>query len=353
MKQSLGPESQLVQQSLQNLPAEPADQQTRHISLVYNPNSCNWLSYRQADDAEAALHQLLEPLLRPAGIAYEIIPLGRWELPQLEKRLHELGSEQIWVAGGDGTILALAPLAKKLDLPLGVIPAGTMNLLARDLGMSFDFAECVRQLLEAEPLLMDMADVNAQPFLCISNLGLSTRFSSLREKLRHQPAVVRWPTIVWQMFSALLHYPNLRIEIEANGQLYKVKSRAISITNNPLCDRGGLFPSRERLDSGQLAIYITQETSAWSMPRLFSKLMLGNWQHDPELQVIHTQEAIFRFPHKHKPHKTKIRQLKVMSDGEIFRLRTPLRYQISARSLRMLRPVQALPAQPIDSEKEV
>jgi hypothetical protein len=58
--------------------------------------------------------------------------------------------------------------------------------------------------------------------------------------------------------------------------------------------------------------------------------MLGNWQHDPELLVIHTPEAVLRLPRR--------RSLKVMTDGELQTYRTPLRYSLSPRQLKVLRP---------------
>ncbi|MGV3525485.1 MAG: diacylglycerol/lipid kinase family protein [Candidatus Sericytochromatia bacterium] len=306
-------------------------QAVRRIVLVYNPASCAWLSHAQPEDTERYLREQLDPL----DLAYDLVPFDGDTLAALPAQLKALHSEAIWVAGGDGSVLALAPIAKQLDLPLGVIPAGTMNLLARDLGMSLDLPTALRQLASAETVPIDVADVNGYPFLCISNLGVSTRYTQLREDMRHQSGWVRWPSLTWHMLQTLFNYPLLHLRIVANGQSWRVKSRAVSITNNPLCDNGGLVPSREVLDSGKLGIYVTQETAIWSLPRLMAKLMLGNWQHDPEMLAIHTEEAMIHFSRRRK------RKIKVMSDGEIFTHRTPLHYRIRAKHLPMLRPVVA------------
>lgn len=301
----------------------------QRIVLVYNPSSCAWLSHATPQDTEKYLHEQLASL----ELDYELVTFDVDSLAELPTQLKALKTEAIWVAGGDGSVLALAPIAKQLGLPLGVIPAGTMNLLARDLGMSLDLPTALRQLASAEVVPIDVADVNGYPFLCISNLGVSTRYTQLREDMRHHSGWVRWPSLTWHMLQALYNYPLLHMRIVANGQTWRIKSRAISITNNPLCDNGGLVPSRELLDSGKLGIYITQETAIWSLPRLMARLMLGNWQHDPEMLSIHTEEAIIHFSRRRK------RKIKIMSDGEIFTHRTPLHYRIRAKHLPMLRPV--------------
>lgn len=297
------------------------------ITLLYNPHSNYWLTYGSTEATEAYLHELMAPL----GVKYVLVALSDMPMNALEAQLKTSQTEALWVAGGDGSILALAALAQKLDIPLGIIPAGTMNLLARDLGLSLDLPTAVQQLATATITPIDVASVNQQPFLCISNLGLSTRFTQLREEMRHQPAWVRWPSIVWQMGTALFKYRNLRIDIEANGETVRVKTRAVSVSNNPLSNQGSLLPSRDALDSGQLAIYVTKETSVWSVPRLYSRLMLGNWQHDPELLVIHAAEAVLRLPRR--------RSIKVMTDGELHTYRTPLRYRMQSQPLKVLRPL--------------
>lgn len=297
-----------------------------HITLLYNPRSNYWLTYGPTEATEAYLHGQMALL----KVNYTLVALTDMPLKALEIQLKASQTEALWVAGGDGSILALSTLAHKLDIPLGVIPAGTMNLLARDLGMALDLPTAFQQLATAAVIEMDVASVNQQPFLCISNVGLSTRFTQLREEMRHQPAWKRWPSIVWQMGQALFKYRNLRIDIEANGKTVRLKTRAISVANNPLSNQGSLLPSRDTLDSGQLAIYVTKETTIWSVPRLYSRLMLGNWQQDPELLVIHAPEAVLRLPRR--------RSLKVMTDGELQTYRTPLRYSLSPRQLKVLRP---------------
>lgn len=309
------------------------------VLLVYNPHAnCLLPDHRPAGlSPEAWLRQLLQPL----NYDVELLALDADSLRQLPARLAAARPAAVWVAGGDGSVLAVSRITRRLDLPLGVIPAGTMNLLARDLGMSLNLPDALQQLARAEVSEIDVAEVNGHPFLCISNLGLSTRFSQLREQRRHVSAWRRWPFIVYRMIKSLFDYPPLRFEIRAEGQNWRVKSRSISISNNPLGETAGMLPSRPRLDSGSLAVYVTRERSVWSLPRLYARLMRGRWKQDPELICIESNQAELNVPRR--------RSIRLMLDGELKHLSLPLRYRLQPRVLKILRPVPPVPAEVADT----
>lgn len=306
---------------------DPQPQSLQRITLVYNQASCNWLHYADTGSTEAALHQLLDPL----PLEVDLVALTPQSLKQLPQRLRATQSQAIWAAGGDGTVLALARIAKAQNLPLGILPTGTLNLMGRDLGMSLVLAEAIQQLLAAQICTIDMAEVNGHPFLCISNLGVSTRYTQLREALRFKASWVRWPRVAWYMLKMYFKYPPHHICIMSQGQTLRFKSRSVSVTNNLLCENGGFVLSRDQLDAGKLGVYVVQESSAWSVPRLFSRFFLGRWKQDPDLLQLDTTEMKLYFGRRR-------RRITVMNDGEILKLYTPLHYRLHVKSLKMLRP---------------
>lgn len=297
------------------------------IALIYNPSSCAWLAFADQAATEAALQAHLTDL----PIQAEIIAFEPEHLAKLPQRLKNLKVEAIWAAGGDGTVLALAEIAKACDLPLGVVPTGTMNLMGRDLQMSLDLDTALQQLLSATVCKIDMAEVNGHPFLCVSNLGFSTRYTQMRENLRFHSGWIRWPKIAGHMLGLMFKYPSKHIRLVSQGKSIRIKSRSVSITNNPLNEKGDFVLCRDQLDSGKLGVYVIRESNSWSLPRLISRLLLGNWKQDMDLISLDTDHLSLHFRHHRKVH--------VMNDGEIIKLKTPLRYHMRARSLKILRPV--------------
>lgn len=298
----------------------------KRIALIYNPSSCAWLAFADRQATETALKAHLADL----PIQAEIIAFEPSQFEQLPERLKALQVEAIWAAGGDGTVLALANIAKACDLPLGVLPTGTMNLMARDLNMSLDIDTALQQLLTATVCQIDMAEVNGHPFLCVSNLGFSTRYTQMRENLRFHSGWVRWPKIAGHMIGLFFKYPAKHIRLVSKGKSIRLKSRSVSITNNPLDEKGDFVLCRTQLDSGKLGVYLIRERNAWSLPRLISRLFLGNWKQDMDLISLDTDHLSIHFRHH--------RKVNVMNDGEIIRMHTPLRYHMRARSLKILKP---------------
>src|SRR5215204_5619046 len=100
---------------------------------------------------------------RDAGIAGEIIRVGP---DGLGDALTAAAAEQrpVIVAGGDGSVSAAVQRFAGTGIPLGVLPFGTYNLLAQDLGMSTELEEAVRQLAGADERRIDLGQVGRRRF---------------------------------------------------------------------------------------------------------------------------------------------------------------------------------------------
>jgi diacylglycerol kinase family enzyme len=96
----------------------------------------------------------------------------------------DAGATQVFVLGGDGTVLAVAGAVLGRDVAIGIVPLGTANLLARDLGLPLDPADAVDALAKAEVRRIDVGRVNGELFLCASMLGLTTTLARAREAAR-------------------------------------------------------------------------------------------------------------------------------------------------------------------------
>lgn len=243
------------------------------------------------------------------------------------------GSERVFVLGGDGTVLAVAEALVDQAAPLAIVPLGTANLLARDLGIPLEPAAAVDALTDltrdAERAIC-IGRVNGHLFLNASMIGLTTRLARTREALRGRGllrAAVRFASkAVW----LLRRYPYRRMHLDAGGTPIKVKTRALVITNNPIGTKMRPYPSRARLDTGLLGIYGIHKGPLHQLPRLALRLLWGRWADDPRL--FHYQASALRIETGNQ------RKLTVMNDGERLRIRAPLHYDILPGSLRVLAP---------------
>ncbi|MFI5910618.1 diacylglycerol/lipid kinase family protein [Dactylosporangium sp. NPDC051541] len=231
-------------------------------------------------------------------------------------------------------------------VPMGILPGGTMNVLARDLGVPTELEKAVAALATAPVERIDVATVNGQVFLCSSMLAMLPHIGRLRERARGGTARATVP-LLGRMLRVLRRYPRMRLTIVVDGREYQEKTRAMVISCNPLSSQatqatsvktrsaGAGFkpspmPGRERLDAGKLAVYVAHDRTRWDLLAVAAKLFDGSWQRDKRVRAYEGATV--------EVHAAGSGLLSVMSDGEIAQLTVPLRYELRPRALAMLAP---------------
>jgi len=273
---------------------------------------------------------LLIQRLGERGIEVQLIPLAP---DTFAASLHgALGEDvrAIYVAGGDGTLLSVVEALDGHRVPLGIIPRGTMNWMAKDLGIPLDLEDAVAALLDARVQTIDLGCVNGKPFLCACMVGVGPLVARWRERERRTAAWQRWPKLLWRALTLLRSYPHRRMTLVTGTGRERLRSRTVVITNNLLDASLVPLPRRTRLDGGVLGIYAVRKTSARELARLLTRLMLGSWQADDAVLTTTTSEASLAISGRGA--------ITVMLDGEIRRLKTPLRFSIKPDAVAMLVP---------------
>lgn len=297
--------------------------------IIVNPRSGS--AAGQAD----ALAGLLAERLAAQRIEACTIPFdtgrrrgGAWR-PLLDAGLAS-GAGRVYVLGGDGTVLAVAAALIGREVPLGILPLGTANLLARDLAIPLEPAAAVAGLIQVRVRRIDVGRVNGEPFLCASMLGLSTALARAREAARGVGRARLWTRLLRKALRLLGRYPYRRLELLLDDDSSTLCTRALIVTNNPLTPSPGLYPRRERLDGGRLGIYGVHQGPLWELPRLALRLVNGDWPEDPRIFRRDAARVVLRSrPHRH---------VTLMNDGERRRLSLPLRYDQLPAALPVLVP---------------
>src|SRR6202007_1583715 len=116
-------------------------------------------------------------------------------------------------AGGDGTIACAAQQIVGTDIVLGILPSGTMNVLAVDLNIPVgDVAAAIAVLRDGRVREIDAAEVNGQLYLCGSMLGLPARLARYREMGRGKGSMTRlWLRFTRAAFRAFARYGAPRV----------------------------------------------------------------------------------------------------------------------------------------------
>lgn len=296
----------------------------RRIAVVLNTEAG---TLRRLPLAETV--RRLRALFLLSGIEAVVTAGAGRACPELLRAAFTVSSDAVVVGGGDGTVLMAATLACETGRPLGILPLGTMNLLARDLGVPAVWEEAVPALAHAPVRRMDVGEVNGRLFLNASVLGLYPGMIAGRERRRLLWGLGKWPAMVLAAVRAVLALPRLRVRIDDGTGEIKVTTPVLAVANNAYDEGLGAFLRRSTLDSGRLAVYLARHDQSWSVARLMVGLVLGTWQRNPQLETRSVEHLIVRSS-RHR--------LKVANDGEIIRLTPPLVYRVRPAALAVLAP---------------
>lgn len=277
-----------------------------------------------------------EPAVEAAITASEIpvSELCMSEPEDMQANLERLSKrpERLLIGGGDGTIRETAKYLAAHKKAFGVLPFGTMNLLAVDLGLT-----SLQQALDAyaggtREQTMDAGFVNGEIFLCCASIGTMPQASVYREARRMTNKFLLLPQMFLFVADNMKRHRRERIVLEENGVMRKYRAPAVVVSVNRFADTEGLTESnfkRISLSGGELAAYIFSTKSPTAHIRLLWRLIFGHWLKDPDL-IERTAPHFRIWSQHHKP--------LVSIDGEVMKLKSPLAFTLKPDFVHLLMP---------------
>jgi diacylglycerol kinase family enzyme len=244
------------------------------------------------------------------------------------ERAIEAGCEALVAAGGDGTVNALASAVIGSSVPLGVLPLGTLNHFAKDVGIPLDLDEAIKVIMAGRTRTVDVGEANGRIFLNNASLGVYPRIVQLRERYREK-GLGKWLAALWAALAVLRRRPFMTVKIQTADQSIVRRTPAVLIGNNPYETAGFSLGSRRSLNHRVLALYVMNAPARVGLLRLGWQVWRKGASRVDELDTLLTSEAVIEAP---RP------AIRAALDGELVELRTPLRCRSRAAALRVLVP---------------
>lgn len=244
------------------------------------------------------------------------------------RRLLDEGATTIAVAGGDGTLRGVAQALAGTSARLLPLPGGTFNHFARDLGINGPPPRPLELLVTGETRQVDVGEVNGHVFLNNSSLGLYPTLVSERER-EEQLGKNRWEALLVAGFSALRRHPSVTVRLSAGGKEFVRRAPVVFVGNNEYQMEGLRIGRRERLNGGELCVYVLHGHGGLALLRYLGRSLVGRLYREGDFDYLSTQAV--RIESRHN-------KIKVALDGEVMRLAQPLEYKIRPRALRVLAP---------------
>jgi diacylglycerol kinase family enzyme len=233
------------------------------------------------------------------------------------------------VGGGDGTVATAASVALQAGTVLGILPLGTLNHFARDLGIPTDYREAISSLGNAIVRQIDVGEVNGRLFVNNSVLGLYPALVAARERDQRVLGLGKWPALALAVLKTIGRFSRLSLTVDWGKGPRRVRVPILGVSNNRYDKIDGLFVHRSRLDGGRLGIYLARARTPLQLLRSILAVMSSQWQITPDLVVVDATEVAI---------SGRRRQLLVATDGEVHMMGLPLRYRVRPKALRVLVP---------------
>lgn len=216
------------------------------------------------DGGDPALRRHLRRRL-PAAVVLDV-EAGE-DLPATLQRAADQ-AQVLGIAGGDGSANAAIAVAADRDLPLLVVPTGTLNHLARDLGIG-DVDDAIDAALDGRVVAVDLAVFADRPFANVASVGAYPHLVDARERLEDR--VGKWPALAWCLLREALGGQPVTCHVDG------VPRRVWSLTvGNGRFDAGGLVPTRRRrLDGAVLEVRTVAADRRLARTRLLLAALAG------------------------------------------------------------------------------
>jgi diacylglycerol kinase family enzyme len=265
---------------------------------------------------------LVEAAAREAGLEVFHVATGVDVANVIRDHMRQ-GSKLFVAAGGDGTIHSVIQPLVNSEATLGVIPIGTFNHFARDLGLPLDWREALDIALTGSVRQVDAARVNDRFFVNNLSIGLYPELVAKREERgRDYP---RWKATLYAAYKTLRKYPHVTLAIETEYHREVIRTQIFMVSNNSYdLSRIGIEAARSTLEDGRLSVYWLPHIPRSALMRFLARYLAGRVTQAPGFRSFRTT---------HLKVQSAKKQVRLGIDGEVFAMKPPLVITIVPKSL--------------------
>jgi diacylglycerol kinase family enzyme len=259
--------------------------------------------------------------LDDAEIAYDLYDTNPEDLSETIKKCI-LKYNTIIVGGGDGTIRTAAHHCAHTSIVLGVLPLGTLNHFAKELGLPISVDELVASLLKHQTSKIDLAKVNDLIFINNSSIGFYPKFADTREQ--YSKYYNKWLSYIPGFIQSLKRHKSFNITIKSKNLDLSLHTSFLMISNNVYTYEFPITIKRESFQKELLGLYYFKHGKI----RIF-KLIKSLFSNKNVFEINQSEYPIeIQFRHE--------KEITISLDGETTKVKTPLHYETLPGSLILL-----------------
>jgi lipid kinase YegS len=198
--------------------------------------------------------------------------------------------DAILAVGGDGTVNEVLNGLDGFDVPLGIVPIGTANDFARQVGIPLDSAHALDVILRCKPVRIDTAEVNRRRFLNVSTGGVGAEATA--ETPDEAKAQLGFVAYAITGVRKLIGLEPRRARFIAPGLDLETDFLLFAVGNARATGAGALITPEARLDDGQLDLCIVGAMSRREFTRLLFRVKAGEHLSHPSVRYLKVPEVV-------------------------------------------------------------
>lgn len=219
---------------------------------------------------------------------------------QLARKAAASDARVVVAGGGDGTLNTVGSCLAGGDKILGVLPLGTLNHFAKDLGIPLELGAAVENIAAGRVASVDVGEVNGRVFFHNSSIGLYPRMVRRRE-VRRKRGRPKWMAVSSALFRTAKQYAAFRVRVSADGRRFSRRTPILFVGNNEYQIEGRSFGARRCLDSGKLCLYVLHHTGPWWLLKFALRALLSRSWRITTAETLYFQRGPSGWSHRSAP----------------------------------------------------
>jgi YegS/Rv2252/BmrU family lipid kinase len=222
-----------------------------------------------------------------------------YELPdnckedQIRQIIKQSGADRVIAVGGDGTLKLVAQCQLNTNLPIGIIPGGSANGMAKELGISLDVNEALDTAVNGIPKKIHVVMVNNELCIHLSDIGFN---AYVIKKFDDLPQRGMW-TYARAAWHAIWHHHKMEVNFKIDGQTIRSEAAMVVVANATMYGTGVKINPEGKLDDGVFEVILVKKYSVLEI----LKIRFTNIPFNPDKIELFKAESL-TINSRHKAH---------------------------------------------------
>lgn len=279
--------------------------------------------------ADGGIAEKVSSALNDSGIAHDIELIDGGEYEGRCRAIAERGDPLLIVGGGDGSVGAAASALIGTGTRLGILPLGTLNHFARDLGLPLKLDEAAALIAAGKDRWVDVAEMNGRIFINNSAIGLYPLMVIDRDLQRQRLGRSKRLAMIVAAMRTLARFNHQRLMLTVNDEKERVDTPLLFVGNNEYRIDLGAPGQRESMDDGTLSVFVMRKKTRLGFLAATARALLDRTRDDDMVRISGVSRLRVG---------SRRSRLTVSLDGEVVVAEPPLDYRVRRRALQVIAP---------------